>query len=61
MKLKDYLRILAHYDGSDLYLTADLEPKAKFQGKLKAVDKVIMTPDMLKAMAYELMNPATNC
>lgn len=57
MKLKDYLRILAHYDGSDLYLTADLEPKAKFQGKLKAVDKVIMTPDMLKAMAYELMNP----
>ncbi|WGZ93874.1 MAG: PilT/PilU family type 4a pilus ATPase [Candidatus Thiothrix putei] len=57
MKLKDYLRILAHYDGSDLYLTADLEPKAKFQGKLKAVDKVIMTPEMLKAMAYELMNP----
>lgn len=57
MKLKEYLRILAHYDGSDLYLTADLEPKAKFQGKLKAVDKVIMTPEMLKAMAYELMNP----
>lgn len=56
MKLKEYLRILAHYDGSDLYLTADLEPKAKFQGRLKAVDKVIMTPEMLHDMAYGLMN-----
>ena len=56
MKLKEYLRILAHYDGSDLYLTADLEPKAKFQGKLKAVDKVIMTQEILHEMAYGLMN-----
>lgn len=56
MNLKEYLRILAHYDGSDLYLTADLEPKAKFQGKLKTVDKVIMTPEMLHNMAYSLMN-----
>lgn len=56
MRLKEYLRILAHYDGSDLYLTADLEPKAKFQGKLKAVDKITLTPEMLHEMAYSLMD-----
>lgn len=56
MQLKDYLRILAARDGSDLYLTADAPPAAKFQGKLKAVDKVIMTPEILHDMAYSLMN-----
>lgn len=56
MELKDYLHILASRDGSDLYLTADAPPAAKFQGQLKAVDKVIMTAEKLQEMAYELMN-----
>ena len=56
MQLREYLRILASRDGSDLYLTADAPPAAKFQGSLKAIDKVRMTPEMLHEMAYSLMN-----
>ncbi len=56
MQLKEYLRILATRDGSDLYLTADAPPVAKFQGSLKAIDKVRMTPEILHDMAYSLMN-----
>jgi len=56
MQLKDYLRILAARDGSDLYLTADAPPAGKFQGSLKALDKIKMTPEMLHEMAYALMD-----
>ena len=56
MALKDYLRTLVTHDGSDLYLTADAPPAAKFQGSLKAVDKIKLTPEMLHDMAYSLMN-----
>ena len=56
MQLREYLRILASRDGSDLYLTADAPPAAKFQGSLKAIDKVRMTPEILHDMAYSLMN-----
>ena len=56
MQLKDYLLTLVTHDGSDLYLTADAPPAAKFQGSLKAVDKIKLTPEMLHEMAYSLMN-----
>lgn len=56
MQLKDYLLTLVTHDGSDLYLTADAPPAAKFQGSLKAVDKIKLTPEMLHEMAYNLMN-----
>ncbi|MEZ5449896.1 MAG: PilT/PilU family type 4a pilus ATPase [Thiolinea sp.] len=56
MELNDYLRVLAARDGSDLYLTADAPPAAKFQGSLKALDKDRLTAERLQAMANELMN-----
>lgn len=56
MTLKDYLRILAARDGSDLYLTVGAPPAAKFQGSLKALDKIKMTPELLHDMAYALMD-----
>ena len=56
MVLKDYLRILAARDGSDLYLTVDAPPAGKFQGSLKALDKIKMTPELLHDMAYALMD-----
>ncbi len=56
MQLKEYLRVLVTRDGSDLYLTADAPPAAKFQGSLRAVDKIKLTPEMLHDMAYSLMN-----
>lgn len=56
MALKDYLRILATRDGSDLYLTADAPPAAKFQGSLKPLARERLTPEDVHTMAYELMD-----
>ena len=56
MSLKDYLRILASRDGSDLYLTADAPPAAKFQGTLKPLARERLTPEDVHAMAWSLMD-----
>lgn len=56
MELNDYLHILASRDGSDLYLTADAPPAAKFQGSLKALSKGRMTPEQLEEIADSLMD-----
>ena len=56
MELNDFLRVLASRDGSDLYLTADAPPAAKFQGSLKALAKDRMTPERLHKLANELMD-----
>jgi twitching motility protein PilU len=53
---QQYLAILARNDGSDLYLTKDAPPAAKFQGKLKAIDKCILNEKQLKTIAYALMD-----
>ncbi|HEY0634070.1 MAG TPA: type IV pili twitching motility protein PilT, partial [Gammaproteobacteria bacterium] len=39
MEFKDYLRILAAKDGSDLYLSTGAPPCAKFHGILKPLEK----------------------
>ncbi|HPE58824.1 MAG TPA: PilT/PilU family type 4a pilus ATPase [Thiolinea sp.] len=56
MEIHDYLRILAGRDGSDLYLTADAPPAAKFQGSLKALARDKLTPEQVHAIAQNLMN-----
>lgn len=56
MDIKHYLKILADKDGSDLYLTADAPAAAKFDGSLKAIDNIKLTPQHLQTIAYELMN-----
>ena len=56
MDFKDYLKILAIKDGSDLYLTAGAKPSAKFQGTLRAIDKMTLTNANIKEIAYEVMN-----
>ncbi|MDD5410867.1 MAG: PilT/PilU family type 4a pilus ATPase [Methylobacter sp.] len=56
MEFKDYLTILVQNDGSDLYLTVDAPPAAKFQGTLKALENAKMTPARIKEIAYSLMD-----
>lgn len=56
MEFKDYLKILAMKDGSDLYLTAGAKPSAKFQGTLHAIDKMTLTNVNVKDIAYNVMN-----
>ncbi len=56
MEFKDYLRILAQNDGSDLYLTVGAPPAAKFQGVLKPLENVKLMPPRLQEIAHSLMN-----
>ena len=56
MEFKDYLKILAMKDGSDLYLTAGAQPSAKFQGTLRPIDKMTLTNASVKDIAYGVMN-----
>ncbi|MEY3760444.1 MAG: Pilus retraction protein PilT [Pseudomonadota bacterium] len=56
MEFKEYLKILADNDGSDLYLTVDAPPVGKFEGTLRPLEKVRLTPTRIKEIAYSLMN-----
>ncbi|HYE36720.1 PilT/PilU family type 4a pilus ATPase [Methylocaldum sp.] len=56
MKFKNYLKLLVYKDGSDLYLTAGAPPAAKFQGKLTPIDNIQLTDDMVKEIAYSVMD-----
>ena len=51
MDFKKYLRILVKNDGSDLYLTFNAPPSAKFQGELKALSREAMTSEELDEIA----------
>ncbi len=55
MEFKDYLRLLAQNDGSDLYLTVGAPPAAKFQGVLKPLENVKLMPPRLQEIAHSLM------
>jgi twitching motility protein PilU len=57
MEFKDYLKLLVKNDGSDLYLTVDAPPVAKFQGTMRPLDNVKLTRQRLQEIAYELMDP----
>ena len=56
MDFKNFLRILVKNDGSDLYLTFNAPPAAKFQGALRALSKEKMTTEDLDEIARSLMN-----
>ncbi|QKT02634.1 PilT/PilU family type 4a pilus ATPase [Ectothiorhodospiraceae bacterium 2226] len=57
MDFQDYLRVLVHKDGSDLYLTVGAPPAAKFQGALRAIDNLTLTAEDLRRIAYGVMSP----
>jgi len=56
MEFKEYLKILADNDGSDLYLTVEAPPVGKFEGTLRPLEKVRLTPIRIKEIAYSLMD-----
>ncbi len=56
MEFKDYLKILVHKDGSDLYLTVGAPPAAKFQGALKPLDSEVLTKERIKEIANSVMD-----
>jgi twitching motility protein PilU len=56
MEFKDYLKILVQHDGSDLYLTTDAPPAAKFQGTLKPIENIKLTRERIREIAYGMMD-----
>ena len=56
MDFNDYLTILVKNEGSDLYLSTGAPPCAKFHGKLKPIEKTPLSPGVIKAIAYEMMD-----
>jgi twitching motility protein PilU len=56
MEFKDYLKILTHNDGSDLYLTVEAPPMGKFEGTLKPLENIKLSKERIKDIAYSLMD-----
>lgn len=56
MTFKEYLMLLVHKDGSDLYLSTGARPSAKFHGELSPIQKEPMTNGEVKDIAYSIMN-----
>lgn len=56
MQFRDYLMLLAHKDGSDLYLTAGAPAAAKFEGRLRPIEKEKLTAEKIQNIAYEIMD-----
>ena len=56
MDFKDYLKILAHKDGSDIYLCTGAPPCGKFNGVLRPLEKEPFPPGRVKEIAYAVMN-----
>ena len=56
MEFKEYLKILAHHDGSDLYLTVEARPVGKFDGALKPLENIKLTKERTRDIAYSLMD-----
>ncbi len=56
MNFKNLLHTLVKNDGSDLYLTFNAPPAAKFQGILRPLSKEIMHDKELEKIAQSLMN-----
>ena len=56
MEFRDYLVLLAHGDGSDLFLTSGASPSGKFQGKIIPLEVGKLTPGRIRDIAYGIMN-----
>ncbi len=56
MEFRDYLKLLVHKDGSDLYLTVGAPAAAKFDGHLKALEKDKLSSEKIESIAYQVMN-----
>ncbi len=56
MEFRDYLKLLVHNNGSDLYLTTGSPAAAKFEGHLKALENDKLDPAKIQAIAYALMD-----
>jgi twitching motility protein PilU len=57
MDFKDYLRLMVAKDASDLYLTVGAPPSAKFQGRLRPIERTPIAAGRVREIAYSVMSP----
>jgi len=56
MQFKDWLKVMAERNGSDLYLATGAPPCAKFQGFLEPLSDEVLAPGQVAAIAHDLMD-----
>jgi twitching motility protein PilU len=56
MDLTPYLKLMVEKEASDLFITEDSPVKIKLEGVITSVGKTILTGDICKAAAYNIMN-----
>lgn len=56
MRIVEWLKILSHENGSDLYLSTGAPPCGKFEGQLRPIASGILQPGEIKDIAYEVMD-----
>lgn len=56
MQFKDWLKVMAERNGSDLYLATGAPPCAKFQGILEPLSDEVLAPAQVAAIAHDLMD-----
>jgi len=59
MNVKPLFKLMVEKKASDLFFTPYAPAKIKIDGKIMAVNKLEMTPKMVKQAAFELMNEST--
>jgi len=58
MSLPDLLKATFELGGSDLHLAAGSPPQVRVNGHLQRLDQPLLTPDVLKALAYSVLTDA---
>lgn len=56
MDIKPFLTFMVERNGSDLFLTTGSPIKVKLEGKITTIGKTVLTNDICKAAAYNIMN-----
>lgn len=56
--INGYLRQMLENGGSDLHLSINFPPKARFHGNIRPLDDTILTPEYMEALMKEICLPA---
>lgn len=56
MDITPYLKLMVEKNASDIFITVDSPVKIKLEGQATSVGKTILTGDICKAAAYNIMN-----
>jgi len=56
MDITPYLKLMVEKGASDIFLTVESPVKIKLEGVITSVGKTVLTGDICKAAAYNIMN-----